>query len=155
MKVRYLDIFQDCRRGFVCKTLDITDAEMPRSAPSCGPLDDTCYFGVPGRLRNYLVGHIVKRYRELLDVSRDATEDLIDGRCGRIHLVTFPYEMARAFEVKSRLLERQDVLVIDFDASIQSSPKYDNLLVAKLKLVTESVIEIAGSYPDHFFDWRK
>ena len=27
-------------------------------------------------------------------------------------------------------------------------------MIAKLKLVIESVNEIAGSYPDHFFDWR-
>jgi hypothetical protein len=54
--------------------------------------------------------------------------------------------------LKSRLLEREDVLVIDFEvsdtrrclsygASIQSSPKYDNLLATKLKLLIESVIE--------------
>ena len=34
-------------------------------------------------------------------------------------------------------------------------PKYDNLSIAKMKLVIELVIEIAGSYPDYFFDWSK
>ena len=31
MKVRHLDVFQDRRRGFVCKAPDITDAVMPRT----------------------------------------------------------------------------------------------------------------------------
>ena len=75
MKVRYLNVFQDRRRGFVCKTLDITNAVSPRSAHSCEPLDDICYFGIAGRLRNHLLGHVVKRYREVSDLSRDVSED--------------------------------------------------------------------------------
>src|ERR1019366_2271666 len=91
MKVRHLDVFQDRRHGFVCKTPDITDTVSPRSAHSCEPLDNTCYFGIASRLRNHLLGHVVKGYREVPDVSRDATEDLTDCRRGQIHRVAFPY----------------------------------------------------------------
>jgi hypothetical protein len=42
---------------------------MPRSTHGCEPLDNTCYFWIAGRLRNHLLGHVVKRYRELPDVS--------------------------------------------------------------------------------------
>jgi len=69
MKVRHLDVFQGRRGGFVCETPDITDAVMPRSTHGCEPLDNTCYFWIAGRLRNHLLGHVVKRYRELPDVS--------------------------------------------------------------------------------------
>src|SRR5450759_176074 len=120
MKVRHLDVFQDRRHGFVCKTPEITDTVNPRSAHSREPLDNTCYFGIAGRLRNHLLGHVVKRYREVREVSRDATEDLTDGRRAQIHRVAFPYEMGGAFEVNFILLEQIDETIDDVIAGYES-----------------------------------
>jgi hypothetical protein len=142
MKVRHLDVFQDRRHGLVCETQDITDAVNPRSAHSCEPLDNTCYFGITGRVRNYLLGHVVKRYRELPDVSRDVSEDVIDGRRGQIHRVAFPYEMGGAFEVKFTLLEQIDKTIPDVIAGCKSYVGVDTIFLKYRLLERQDVLVI-------------
>jgi hypothetical protein len=79
MKVRHLDVFHR-RRGFVSKAPDITDAVMPRTT--------LIIAGLP-RFRNHLLGHVIKRYREVPDVSHDVDEDPTGRR--QMHRVAFPY----------------------------------------------------------------
>ena len=100
MEVRHFEAFHDCRAARACELFKVIDAINPRSAHGGESLDNVCYFVVAGCLRNNLLSHVIKRNRELLNVSRDVRENLTDSISGQIHSVAFPYEMGWESEIK-------------------------------------------------------